>query len=80
MEMINVVNDWTWVRNHAEKMIKEDEQLEDEVIKVARENRIEVINIIELYHEGLSLGQESAGGEEGKYLSFKDWFYEFYQL
>lgn len=80
MEMINVVNDWTWVREHAEKMIKEDEQLEDDVIKVARENRMEVVNIIELYHEGLSLHQESAGGEEGKYLSFKDWFYEFYQF
>ena len=79
MEMISVVNDWTWVREHAEKMIKEDEQLEDEVIKVARENGMEVVNIIELYHEGLLLGQESTG-EEGKYLSFKDWFYGFYQF
>lgn len=80
MEKIKVVNDWTWVKEHSEKMIKEDEQLENDVLTIAKENRIEVINIIELYHEGLSLDQESAGGEEGKYLSFKDWFYEFYQL
>lgn len=79
MEKIKVVNDWTWVKEHAEKMM-EDEQLENDVLAIARENRIEVINIIELYHEGLSLDQESWGGVEGEYLSFKDWFYEFFQL
>ena len=80
MKTINVVNDWTWMKRHAKKMIEEDEKLENDVLAVAREFRIEPIHIIELYSEGLSLHLESSGGEEGKYLSFKDWFYEFYQL
>ena len=78
MKMIKVKNDWTWVVNHAEKMINEDEQLENDVLRVAIKYRIEVDNIIELYDEGLSLHLESEEGEEGEYLSFKDWFYSFY--
>lgn len=82
MEMINVVNDWTWVKRHAKKMIREDEKLKNDVLAVARKYRIEPIHIIELYSEGLSLHLESAGSgeEKDKYLSFKDWFYEFYQM
>ena len=85
MNLIEVKNDWTWVREHAFKMINDDEQLENDVLAVARVERIEVIDIIDLYHEGLDLGiidlhTEINVEEEGKYLSFKDWFYSFYGL
>lgn len=80
MELIDVVNDWSWVKEHSQKMIREDEKLENDVLEVSRKYRIEPIHIIELYSEGLSLHLESSGGKDGKYLSFKDWFYEFYQL
>lgn len=79
MELIDVVNDWEWIKKHAQKMMMEDEKLENDVLAVARKHRIEPIHIIELYSEGLSLHLESAGsGGKKEYLSFKDWFYEFY--
>lgn len=85
MNLIKVKNDWEWVRKHAKKMIEDDLQLENDVLAIAREERIEVIDIIDLYHEGLDLGiidlhTEINVEEEGKYLSFKDWFYSFYGL
>lgn len=80
MKMINVIDDWTWIKKHATEEMMEDEKLENDVLAVARKYRIEPVHIIELYSEGLSLHLESSGGKDGKYLSFKDWFYEFYQM
>lgn len=79
MKMIKVKNDWSWAKNHTQQSMMRDKQLQENVLRVAIKNRIDVVNIIELYHEGLSLHQESTEGEAGKYLNFKSWFYEFFR-
>lgn len=75
MELIKVKNDWTWIVNHAKDMLMEDSHLHKDILRIAKEKRLDIIRIIDLYSEGLS-----NGAENGKYLSFKDWFYEFFQL
>lgn len=76
MEMIKVVDDWTWVRKHVGEALRSDEKLYNSVLDYL-ENRYltfdEIVHQIgDLYHEGLTEGME-----EGKYFSFRDWFYEF---
>lgn len=73
IEMIEVKNDWSWVVLHAKNLMTEDKELNEDVLKIAKKNRIDIISIIDLYSEGLDNGMD-----EGKYLSFKDWFYSFY--
>lgn len=71
--MINVKNDWSWVKNHVHKMLWKDEQLQDNYFKVTKKYQIKPIRIIEMYHDAIRYGASA-----GKYLSFKDWFYRFY--
>lgn len=73
MKMIKVKNDWSWVVDHAKNLMMEDKQLNEDVLRIAIKYRIDPIHIIELYGEGLDNGIE-----DGKYLSFKNWFYSFY--
>ena len=75
MEMIEVKNNWGWITLHAKEMMTEDKQLYEDVSKIAKMNKVDIISIIDLYSEGVDKGIEN-----GKYLSFKDWFYKFYQL
>lgn len=72
MKFIEVQNDWNWVNEYVDDELKKDEQLYDDVLEYAAENNIEVWNIKELYQDGIEHGMI-----DGKYLTFKDWFYEF---
>ena len=70
--MIEVKNDWSWVKNHVHSMITKDEQLRNNYFKFARKYQIKPIRIIEMYHDGLRYGANN-----GKYLDFRNWFYRF---
>lgn len=72
MKFIEVQNDWNWVNEYVDDELKGDEQLYDDVLEYAAENNIEVWNVKELYQDGIEHGMT-----DGKYLSFKDWFYQF---
>lgn len=72
MKFIEVQNDWNWVNEYVDDELKRDEQLYDDVLEYAAENNIEVWNIKELYQDGIEHGMT-----DGKYLAFKDWFYQF---
>ena len=69
--MINVKNDWTWVNNHVDEEM-ENETLFDGVHAYMQKHNIDLDGVKELYHDGLLNGIE-----DGKYLPFSQWFYEF---
>lgn len=71
LTMINVMNDWDWVSNHVDEEL-ENETLYEEVNEYMQKHNIDLERVKELYHDGLSNGIE-----DGKYLSFSQWFYEF---
>jgi Helix-turn-helix domain len=71
LAMIRVMDDWTWVNNHVDEEL-ENETLFDDVNEYMQKHNIDVDRIKELYHDGLSNGIE-----DGKYLPFAQWFYEF---
>src|SRR5690606_20094540 len=68
---IPVMDDWEWVSMHVDEELKNNALYED-VLRYMRKYNIELGIIKELYHDGLSNGIE-----DGKYLSFSQWFYEF---
>ncbi|HLR71968.1 MAG TPA: hypothetical protein VK085_11145 [Pseudogracilibacillus sp.] len=69
--MVKVKNDWTWVAEHVNEELK-NEALYDEVLEYANESNIDIDRVKELYHDGIDGGMEN-----GEYLSFSQWFYEF---
>jgi len=71
--MINVKNDWKWVKNHVQQSIMKDEQLRKDYFKIAKKYEIKPIFIMEMYQDAIRYGEKN-----GKYLNFKNWFYRFY--
>jgi len=69
--MISVKDDWTWVVRHVDEALKDD-KLYDDVYEYMTKYRIDLDRVKELYLDGIT-----HGSEDGKYLSFSDWFYEF---
>jgi|SRR5690625_5130858 len=69
--MIKVKDDWTWVVEHVEEELEND-ALYDDVYEYMTKHRIDLDQVKELYHDGLTHGIE-----DGKYLPFSQWFYEF---
>lgn len=69
--MIKVKNDWSWVVEHVEEELK-DEELFNDVHEFMTEKRIDLDRVKELYHDGIEHGIE-----DGKYLPFSEWFYEY---
>ena len=71
LTMIKVMDDWNWVNNHVDEEL-ENETLFDDVNEYMQKHNIDLDRVKELYHDGLSNGIE-----DGKYLPFSQWFYEF---
>lgn len=71
LTMIKVMDDWNWVSNHVDEELK-SETLFDDVNEYMQKHNIDLERVKELYHDGLSNGIE-----DGKYLPFSQWFYEF---
>ena len=69
--MIEVKNDWAWISKHVEKEL-EDEKLYDKVFSYMMKYNIGLGRMKELYHDAVDYGMEN-----GKYLSFSEWFQEF---
>ena len=72
--MIKAKNDWNWISEHVEKEL-EDEKLYDKVFAYMMKYNIGIGRIKELYHDAVDYGMEN-----GKYLSFREWFQEFTEL
>lgn len=72
MELIKVKNDWTWVCHHVDELLNSNEKLNDDILMYIEENKIDLDRIKEMYLDGIEHGIE-----DGKYLSFETWFYEF---
>lgn len=68
---IPVMDDWEWVSMHVDEEL-ENEILYDDVLRYMQKYNIELGRVKELYHDGLEQGME-----DGKYLPFSQWFYEF---
>lgn len=73
--MIKVKNDWNWISEYVEKEL-EDEKLYDKVFSYMRKHNINIGRIKELYHDAVDYGMT----DDGKYLSFREWFQEFTEL
>lgn len=71
LTMINVKNDWDWVNEHVRNEL-ENEVLLNDVTEYANKKGIDIDRVKELYVEGIDHGEEN-----GKYLSFSQWFYEY---
>ena len=69
--MIYVKNDWDWVSAHVESELK-DEKLYSRVLAYMRKYRIGLDRMKDLYHDGLEHGIQ-----DGKYLTFCEWFNRF---
>lgn len=65
-----VKNDWEWIKDHVRKEIASNSVLEEKVIQTS----LSLDQVTELYAEGIEHGME-----DGKYLSFTDWFHEFFE-
>lgn len=69
--MIDVKNDWNWVSTHVESELKDDE-LYSRVLAYMQKYRLDLDRIKDLYHDGLINGIQ-----DGKYLTFSEWFNRF---
>lgn len=74
LTFIDVKDDWDWVRKHVDEEL-ENELLLEEVSDWADEKEIDLNRVKELYHDGIE-----TGAEDGKYLSFSQWFYEYKEM
>ncbi|RKO61820.1 helix-turn-helix domain-containing protein [Caldibacillus debilis] len=76
LTMIPVKDDFEWVLDHVREEL-ENPVLDDLVRKVMGKPSMDendMKNLAGLYHDGLRNGSEN-----GKYLSFSQWFYEFFE-
>ena len=76
LTFIPVIDDFEWVLYHVGEELKND-TLNDLVRRVLDKpfmDENEVKNLADLYHEGLRNGME-----DGKYIPFAQWFYEFFE-
>lgn len=74
--MIPVKGDFEWVLDHVREELKND-TLNELVRKVMGKpfmNDNDVKNLAGLYYDGLRNGME-----DGKYIPFAQWFYEFFE-
>ncbi|EOV9525564.1 helix-turn-helix domain-containing protein [Bacillus cytotoxicus] len=71
LTFIKVLNDLDWINIHVDEEL-ENSDLYDIVEEWMDKHRIDLDQVKDLYHEGLNQGVE-----DGKYLSFSQWFYEF---
>lgn len=73
---IPVMDDWEWVLRHVKEEIANPvfDELVRSVLDKPYMDENEVKNLASLYWEGLQNGLE-----DGKYISFSQWFYEFYE-
>lgn len=69
--MIKIVNDWNWISKYVDKEL-ENEELYDKVLAYMMKYNISLGRMKELYHDAVDYGMEN-----GKYLSFSEWFQEF---
>jgi|GEM_PF-6894711 len=76
LTMIPVMDDFEWVLSHVQDEL-ENPALGDLVRKVLNKpfmDENDVRHLAGLYHDGLREGLE-----DGKYIPFSQWFYEFYE-
>lgn len=75
LTFIPVVNDWEWIRQHVEEELK-NETLFDLALDFLEEPFLDLNDLVhrlgDLYRDGLVEGME-----DGKYLPFSQWFYEY---
>jgi hypothetical protein len=76
LTMIPVVDDWDWVFAHVKDELENPvfNQLVRKVLNKPFMGENDVRNLADLYHDGLREGME-----DGKYIPFAQWFYEFYE-
>lgn len=73
---IPVIDDWEWVTMHVRDELSNPvfDELVRKVLQKPFMNENDVKNLADLYWEGLQNGLE-----DGKYIPFSQWFYEFYE-
>ncbi|HDR4572238.1 hypothetical protein JC777_00465 (plasmid) [Bacillus cytotoxicus] len=71
LTFIKVLDDWDWVNLHVDEEL-ENSDLYDIVEGWMNKHQIDLNQVKDLYHEGLTQGMEN-----GRYLSFSQWFYEY---
>ena len=76
LTFIPVINDWEWVLRHVKDELSNPvfDELVRSVLDKPYMDENDVKNLTSLYWEGLENGLE-----DGKYISFSQWFYEFYE-
>lgn len=74
LTMIKVIDDWTWICTRVDGELENDE-LSKEVTEWSDKHGIDLDRVKELYHDGLTHGREN-----GKYLSFSQWFHEYKEI
>jgi len=70
--MIKVKNDWTWVVERVNRELNGNTELEEKVYQYMDEKNIDLDRVKEMYQDGIEHGEEN-----GKYLTFENWFNEF---
>src|SRR5690606_15620288 len=76
LTFIPVIDDWEWVLRHVKNELENPvfDELVRKVLQKPFMNENDVKNLADLYWEGLQNGLE-----DGKYIPFSQWFYEFYE-
>lgn len=74
---IPVIDDWEWVLRHVKNELENPvfDELVRKVLQKPFMNENDVKNLADLYWDGLQ-----NGSEDGKYIPFAQWFYEFYEI
>src|SRR5690606_13462285 len=77
LTLIPVIDDWEWVLRHVKDELSNPvfDKLVRKVLQNPFMNENDVKNLADLYWDGLQ-----NGSEEGKYIPFAQWFYEFYEI
>lgn len=76
LTLIPVINDWEWALQHVREEL-ENPVMDELVRKVLHKpfmNDDDVKNLASIYFDGMRSGLDN-----GKYLPFAQWFYEFYE-
>ena len=76
LTFIPVIDDWEWVLRHVKNELENPvlDGLVRRVLDKPYMDENDVKNLVDLYWDGLQ-----NGSEDGKYIPFSQWFYEFYE-
>ena len=76
LTFIPIIDDWEWVLRHVKNELENPvlDGLVRSVLDKPYMDENDVKNLVDLYWDGLQ-----NGSEDGKYIPFSQWFYEFYE-